>query len=147
MGSGAWIDVTWAISLDAIQTTAGNRGVICLVRDVTERNQMEENLRFTQKLEGLGLLAGGIAHDFNNLLTGILGNASLALETEGLPAAVCPMLEEVVMSSERAAALTRQLLAYAGKGRFFIHSIDLSRMFRETLQLLRTSLVPIETEN
>ena len=106
------------ISLNGIQDSSETRGVICIVRDVTERNRIEENLRFTQKLESVGLLAGGIAHDFNNLLTGILGNASLALDEPGLPSGLRPMLQQVVTSSERAADLTRQLLAYAGKGRF-----------------------------
>jgi two-component system, cell cycle sensor histidine kinase and response regulator CckA len=132
---------TFAISLDPIQTPSGKQGVICVVRDVTERNQLEENLRFTQKLEGVGLLAGGIAHDFNNLLTGILGNASLALDAYELPLSLRPMLQEVVVASERAAGLTRQLLAYAGKGRFFEEPMDLSKMVRETLQLVHSNLV------
>jgi PAS domain S-box-containing protein len=135
---------SFAISLDPIQAPSGDRGVICVVRDVTERNRMEENLRFTQKLESVGLLAGGIAHDFNNLLTGILGNASLAIEAHELPEKLRPMLEEVVLSSERAAALTRQLLAYAGKGRFFDEPVDLSKMVRETLRLVRSGLISID---
>src|SRR5215469_16949114 len=57
------------------------RGAVAIVRDITERKHMDEQLWHTQKLEGIGVLAGGVAHDFNNLLTGILGNASLALET------------------------------------------------------------------
>jgi signal transduction histidine kinase/CheY-like chemotaxis protein len=135
-----------AISLDAIQTPSGRRGAICVVRDMTERNKMEENLRSTQKLEGIGLLAGGIAHDFNNLLTGVLANASLALEVHELPARVRTMLEDVVVASERAADLTNQLLAYAGKGRVVEQLIDLSAIVRETLRLLRTSLVTISVE-
>ena len=79
-----------------------------------------------QKLESLGVLAGGVAHDFNNLLTGILGNASMVLDT-GAPAAEDrPCLEAIVKTAERAAALTRQLLAYAGKGRSATTSVNLS---------------------
>jgi DNA-binding response OmpR family regulator len=134
------------ISLNGIQDSSETRGVICIVRDVTERNRIEENLRFTQKLESVGLLAGGIAHDFNNLLTGILGNASLALDEPGLPSGLRPMLQQVVTSSERAADLTRQLLAYAGKGRFHEEPVDISTMVRETLSLIRTNLAPNEVK-
>src|SRR5450432_4004619 len=60
----------------------GNKHVaVGVLRDVTERNRLNEKMRQTAKLESLGVLAGGIAHDFNNLLTGILGNVSLALDT------------------------------------------------------------------
>jgi len=139
-------DAALEISLNGIKDSAETRGAICIVRDVTERNKIEENLRFTQKLESVGLLAGGIAHDFNNLLTGILGNASLALDEQDLPESIRPMLQQVVTSSERAADLTRQLLAYAGKGRFFEESIDVSVMVKETLSLIRTNLVAHEVK-
>src|SRR5581483_9532889 len=102
--------------------------------------KFEEHLRQTQKLESLGVLAGGVAHDFNNLLTGILGNASLALDTTDPGHPNHAALEEVVTAAERAADLTRQLLAYAGKGRFFTRNIDLSDLVRQITNLLRTSI-------
>ena len=118
----------------------GVRGIIGVISDITERRRGEEALRHTQKLESIGVLAGGIAHDFNNLLTGILGNASLALRT--LPAAhqAAPLILDVVRGSERAAALTAQLLAYAGKGRFFVERLDLARLIREIAELIRTMI-------
>ena len=91
---------------------------------------MEEKLRETQKLESLGLLAGGIAHDFNNLLTGILGNANLAAALDACRARSTPCLEQVEQSTERAADLCGQMLAYAGKGRFEIGHVDLSAAVR-----------------
>jgi PAS domain S-box-containing protein len=108
--------------------------------DITERRRIEEQLRHTQKLESLGVLAGGVAHDFNNLLTGILGNASLALDRspESHPNRV--LLEEVMHAAERAADLTRQLLAYAGKGRFIMRNIDLPSLVRELSGLVQTSI-------
>jgi nitrogen-specific signal transduction histidine kinase/CheY-like chemotaxis protein len=113
-----------------------------VVLDVTERRQAEDALRQAQKLESIGVLAGGIAHDFNNLLTGIMGNASLALRT--LPgdgaARAHPLLQDVIRASERAADLTQQLLAYAGKGRFFIQQVDLPALVREISGLVRTSI-------
>src|SRR5204863_1644590 len=73
-----------------------------------ERRNLEEQLRHAQKLESLGLLAGGVAHDFNNLLTGILGNASLALDISGPDSEMKGMLQDIIRASERAADLTRQ---------------------------------------
>jgi CheY-like chemotaxis protein len=105
-----------------------------------ERNQLEEQLRQAQKLESLGLLAGGVAHDFNNLLTGIMGNASLIAEVWSPPEDVRVLLDEVVLASERAADLTRQLLAYAGKGRFVLEMVDVSALVREISGLVNTSI-------
>src|SRR5690606_6596781 len=79
-----------------------------------------------------------VAHDFNNLLTSILGNASLAqLEA---PPSMTGHLESIVQASERAATLTRQLLAYAGKGHFQIGDVDLARVIRSSTELIRVSV-------
>jgi signal transduction histidine kinase/CheY-like chemotaxis protein len=112
------------------------------VRDYLARlKQKEEELLQTQKLESLGVLAGGVAHDFNNLLTGIMGNASLAIECLPREARhLRTVLEDVVSASERAAHLTRQLLAYAGKGRFIIERIDLSEIVRAITHLIQSSI-------
>ncbi len=118
----------------------GKRRAIQLnIRDLTERRKFERELQDTQKLESLGLLAGGVAHDFNNLLTGILGNASLVYSEIG-DNPLRPRLREIVSASERAADLTRQLLAYAGKGRFVVEPISLSDMIKEILVLVQTSI-------
>ncbi|MDQ3223934.1 MAG: response regulator [Gemmatimonadota bacterium] len=100
----------------------------------------EAQSRHVQKLESIGVLAGGIAHDFNNLLHVVLGNADIALSnlTSGSPAR--EPLEEVVRATLRAADLTRQLLAYSGKGAFVVRHLDLSTEVREMATLLRTSL-------
>jgi PAS domain S-box-containing protein len=113
---------------------------VCFVVDLTERKRLEQRLRESQKLESIGLLAGGVAHDFNNLLTGILGNASLALDELSPVHPVRPILENVILASERAAHLTRQLLAYSGKGRFLIQRINLSELVREIASLLRLTI-------
>ena len=116
------------------------RGAVAGFLDVTERKRMEERLREAQKLECIGLLAGGIAHDFNNLLVGIVGNASLAedLLPNGSPAA--EFLKGIVTSGEHAAHLTRQMLAYAGKGQFLIESVNLSAVVRETISLIQSTI-------
>jgi PAS domain S-box-containing protein len=115
-------------------------GLVLLIRDITEKKSLEDKLRQTQKLESLGVLAGGVAHDFNNLLTGILGNASLLLEDEVPNSPAAPLLAEVVSAAERAAHLTQQLLAYAGKGRFVVAPMSLSDMVRDISNLLRSSI-------
>jgi PAS domain S-box-containing protein len=107
--------------------------------DIDDQKRSAESMREAQKLESIGLLAGGVAHDFNNLLTGILGNASLMLETvEG--DALRPLLENVVMASERAADLTQQLLAYSGRGRYFVEPVDISQLVREIGALIQSSI-------
>jgi PAS domain S-box-containing protein len=112
-----------------------------VMRDVTQRKLTDNQLRQSAKLESLGVLAGGIAHDFNNLLTGILGNVSLALD--GLPAddPAKSLLQNAIEASERAAHLTKQLLAYAGKGRFVIEPIDVSNVVGQISTLLH-SFIP-----
>ena len=109
--------------------------------DITERKRLEEQLRQAQRLESLGVLAGGVAHDFNNLLTSIMGNVSLA-RSDASPASCDRKLVEALDASQRAAHLTQQLLAYAGKGHSLIQQIDLSLLIREISSLLRTSIGP-----
>jgi PAS domain S-box-containing protein len=115
----------------------GHEGVGGISTDITGRKRMDEQLRETQKLESLGVLAGGVAHDFNNLLTGILGNASLVQELLSAGHPAHEAIREVLDASERAAHLTRQLLAYAGKGRFVVERLDLSSAVRDISNLVR----------
>lgn len=105
-----------------------------------ERRILEEQLRHAQKLESIGLLAGGIAHDFNNLLTGIMGNASLLLDSLILSDSERIMLDDVIRATEQAAILTRQLLAYAGKGKFVIELVGLSELVQDIGHLIRSSI-------
>ena len=116
----------------------GERLGLALVTDITERKRIEESLRQGQKLESMGLLAGGVAHDFNNLLTAILGNASLLAEE--VPAGAAHHVNALISGAEKAAQITRQLLAYAGKGRFLITDLDLSSLVRENAALFRVSV-------
>jgi PAS domain S-box-containing protein len=100
----------------------------------------EAQSRHVQKLESIGVLAGGIAHDFNNLLHVVLGNADIALSNLATGSPARDPLEEVVRATLRAADLTRQLLAYSGKGAFVVRHLDLSTEVREMATLLRTSI-------
>jgi PAS domain S-box-containing protein len=123
-----------------------------LVQDVTERRALQEQLLQAQKMEGIGRLAGGIAHDFNNLLTAILGYVEMA--RLDLPAdlpvdhALKSDLDEIGTAGDRAASLTRQLLAFASKQIVAPVRLDLSALVADILRMLRPLLgenIVIET--
>jgi PAS domain S-box-containing protein len=113
------------------------------VLDVHERRAAAEalraaeaRLREAQRLESLGILAGGIAHDFNNLLMGVMGNVSLLLRDLPDDSPMHGTARDIETAARRAADLTRQLLAYSGKGKFVVERLDLSRLIAESGQLL-----------
>ncbi|MFO0815197.1 MAG: PAS domain-containing protein [Gemmatales bacterium] len=134
------------VRIQPLRDIAGNIvGTVGVAQDVTEQKQQEEQqreleqrLQHAQKLESLEVLAGGIAHDFNNLLTGMLGYSSLALAELSRDAAVVPMIHEIEKAAQRAAELSRQMLAYSGKGKFVIETIRLDQLVNEMVGLLRT---------
>jgi len=105
-----------------------------------EHAKLSEELRQAQKMEAIGLLAGGVAHDFNNLLTGILGNAQLL--TMALPADTenGQCAADIIRSSQRAADLTQQLLAFSRKGKFRMANVDLHQIIDEVVRLLSRSI-------
>ncbi len=105
-----------------------------------ERRRMEGQLQQAQKLESLGVLAGGIAHDFNNLLTAVLGNLNLAQFNLNPESPAAPFLENAERTVLRASDLTKQMLAYAGKGRFVVALHDLNAVVSEMTHLLRVSV-------
>jgi PAS domain S-box-containing protein len=111
-----------------------------LIRDATDLHKSEEAIRQAQKLETLGVLAGGIAHDFNNLLAGMV--LSLDYAKNSLPSdhAAYPMIEVAEQSAGRAAELTTQLLAYAGKGKFVVTRFDFSELISDMLPLIAASI-------
>jgi two-component system cell cycle sensor histidine kinase/response regulator CckA len=94
---------------------AGERLVLTIGRDVTEQRQLEERLRQAQKLEVIGQLAGGVAHDFNNILTAIIGFCELLLMDMPADSALRSDVIQIKAAGERAAGLTRQLLAFSRK--------------------------------
>jgi len=107
-------------TLRVMETLASNlledpavKGIVLNSRDITQRTALEEQLQHTQKLEVVGQLAGGIAHDFNNLLMVIGANAEFVLSEDSDPAARQEAAEEIKDTTKRAAALTKQLLAFS----------------------------------
>ena len=144
---GRMIPISCSVAPIRSESTVG--GAILVVRDLTQQKlaqtadrENEEALQQAQKLESIGVLAGGIAHDFNNLLTGIMGNAGLARRAldAGKTVQAGALLRDVVSASQKAADLTRQLLAYAGKGRFVIAAVDVCRLVTEVSALIRASI-------
>ncbi len=125
-------------------------GVVTTCEDLTEakraeaeRERLEVQLRRSQKLESMAVLAGGIAHDFNNLLTGILGNASLLLGE--LPAEGSTQLDKVLEMQKaalRLSELTDQLLAYSGDGQYVTESVVVNDIVRELFHVLEVSKAP-----
>jgi PAS domain S-box-containing protein len=108
-----------------------------IARDVTERKLLEEQLRQSQKMEAIGQLAGGVAHDFNNLLTAINGYSSLALQRVDDDSSIKPYLEEVRKAGDRAANLTRQLLAFGRKQILQPLALDLNSVVSDMNKMLR----------
>ncbi len=120
----------------------------CIQVDITaqkllqeEKDRLQVKLMETQRLESLGRLAEGVGHEFNNLLTGIMGNTGMALDLLPPGEAVSRMLEDVMRASERAAAVSRQLLVFSGKtGRFVAHAVDLSELIEDLAGLAQASI-------
>ena len=114
--------------------------VLVLTTDVTERRQLEEQLRQAGKMEAVGQLAGGVAHDFNNILTAILGYADLL--AADLPAADQRRedVEEIRKAAQRAAALTRQLLAFSRKQVLEPRALDVNLLVDNMDKMLRPVL-------
>jgi PAS domain S-box-containing protein len=109
-------------------------------RDVTEQHKLERQLLQAQKMQSVGTLAGGVAHEFNNLLAGINGYASLGLREADVSPTVREFLQHIVSLSERAATLTRQLLAFARKPALVRQRIGLSDLVRSTAELVNRTL-------
>ncbi len=104
------------------------------------RMKLEAQIQHTQKLESLGVLAGGIAHDFNNILMAILGYADLALLDTAAGSPAVSSLHEIEKATRNAADLTKQMLAYSGKGTFQIIKLDLNEIILEMTHLLNISI-------
>jgi two-component system cell cycle sensor histidine kinase/response regulator CckA len=148
--AGEWRHVTRDGSIIEVEITshslvfADRRAELILANDVTERNRLEaallsseEQLRQSQKLEAIGQLAGGVAHDFNNLLTAINGYSALALRRVGPNHAISSYLEEIKKAGDRAANLTRQLLAFGRKQLLQPLAINLNDIVGDMIKLLK----------
>ena len=125
----------------------GKNAILSVCRDMTtsrkaerERRYMDHQIQQAQKLESLGVLAGGIAHDFNNLLMGVLGSAELAMDHITLGSPAYRNVKQIETSAKYASDLCRQMLDYAGKGRFVAEMVNLNILIEEIQGLLETTV-------
>ncbi len=119
--------------------------LVAVLENISERRRREQQIQRRQKMESLEILAGGVAHDFNNLLVGVMANAdhlSRCLKSESEHVQTCV---EILESSQRAADLCHQLLAYAGKAPREEQIVNLDELVAGTQQLLRMTLAPKAT--
>jgi PAS domain S-box-containing protein len=142
-GRWLWFEihgVTYPRSDGQLRYLAVNRDVTERVRAEQARREFDELLQRSQKLESLGVLAGGIAHDFNNLLTPIMGAAGLGLAELPANSPVRARLKTIHRAAKRAAALTSQMLAYAGQQPMRVEKFDLTTLIEEMHELMISSV-------
>lgn len=144
-GSYAWVEERGQGVWDETGELRFLQGVIF---DVSERRRLEEERRKfdeqlarSHKLESLGVLAGGIAHDFNNLLVAVLGHADMVLEESEPGTTTYESVNAIIQAAQRAANLTRQMLAYSGKGHFLVEPVNLAALV-ETLKPFFETMYP-----
>ena len=126
------------ISSSFIELGRQGKMVLAIFRDVSERKQLEQQLRQSQKMEAIGQLAGGVAHDFNNLLAVIRGNAELVLMGDDqLGGRTGDCIKQVVAAADRAANLTRQLLAFSRKQVMQSQSLNLNDVIGNLTKMLK----------
>jgi two-component system cell cycle sensor histidine kinase/response regulator CckA len=133
-----WKGGSYACHVEPLREASGHlQGAICMALDITDRKQLEEQLRQSQKMEAVGRLAGGIAHDFNNLLMVIQGYADLLAER--LPAGdpLRRNAEQIQTASQRATSLTRQLLAFSRKQMLAPKVISVQSILGDMERILR----------
>ena len=123
-----------------LSTFEGAPVFVAMILDISERKQIEERLRQSQRIEALGTLAGGIAHDFNNVLTAIMGYAELSKPQAAGDPHLTKNLDEITRASGRARDMVRRILTFSRQRRMERRAMDLGEVVTEALQLMRASL-------
>jgi two-component system cell cycle sensor histidine kinase/response regulator CckA len=131
---------SFAVTLTDLRRSHAVRGVLVNAHDVTKELLLEAQLRQSQKLEALGQLAGGVAHDFNNVLAAIMGYAQLLIDDLATDDHQQHDLHQIVKAAERAAAITRQLLAFSRQQAATANRIDLVEAVHDLTGMLRALL-------
>jgi len=115
-------------------------GYVSARRDVTRQVELETQIEQSQRMQAIGTLAGGIAHDFNNVLAGVIGYTGLALAQKGNPEETVSHLRQVLRAAQRAAALTRQILAFSRGLPDDARSVPVDAQLEEALKLVRATI-------
>jgi len=124
-----------------LRDNAGNlQGAVLVFRDVTEQYALEDSLRQSQKMESVGRLAGGVAHDFNNLLSGIIGFSEILLSRLPEGDRNREYVDDIILTSQRAADLTSKLLAFSHRGSIQSVSVDVHDIIREVIAILSETI-------
>jgi PAS domain S-box-containing protein len=126
-------------------TIGGNKCMIGIFRDVTERREIDEQKRHKQKLEAIGTLAGGVAHDFNNILSAILGYSELTISELPPNSMLHNNLSEIIRAGKRAAELVKQILSFSQHSKNNFSAQRIQSVVKEALQLLRAT-IPMTVE-
>ena len=127
-------------ALPVRDATGANLRIVGTAEDITDRRQLEEQFRQSQKMEAIGQLAGGVAHDFNNILAAIMMQADLAATEANLPEAARELLDDIKAATERAANLTRQLLAFSRRQVMQPRELDLNEIVASLTKMLQRIL-------
>jgi PAS domain S-box-containing protein len=131
---------TWVSGSPLFDDNGKYRGAFAMFTDVTERRQLESQLRQAQKLESVGQLAGGVAHDFNNILAAIMMHLSLLHQNPSLDEETTEAIKELEVETKRAANLTRQLLMFSRRSIMQPRVVDLNELVQNLLKMLRRLL-------
>jgi two-component system, cell cycle sensor histidine kinase and response regulator CckA len=137
-GSYVWLETTGQAVRDPKSGLVGE--VLSVSRDITERRRLEEELRQAQKMDAVGQLAGGVAHDFNNLLTTIRGFADLLTRSFESEDARRKDIAEILKATERAASLTRQLLAFSKRQVLRVEALSVNAIVADMVRIIRRLL-------
>jgi len=116
----------------------GNKGAVIRIDEITDRVEMEQRLRQSQKMDAIGQLAGGIAHDFNNMLSGIMGAADL-LRLKADPE-LMPLITIISTAADRAGELILKLLAFSRKEKIALDPVDIHTIIGDTVEILKHTL-------
>lgn len=136
-GSVRLFNLSGATNLDS----EGNiKGMVGLLKDITEQQRIQTQLQQAQKMEAMGTLAGGVAHDFNNILSAIIGYSELALLEAPEGTKVKQNLTEVLRASQRAKDLVKQILSFSRQSEKELKPVEIRVIIKEALKLLRASL-------
>ncbi len=137
------LEKKYLVSISASPITSDSRllkGVVLVLKDITEEIEIERRLKHSQRMEAIGQLAGGVAHDFNNMLGGIIGFSELLAKNVAGDEESVGYVNMIIDTSEKAATLTRKLLAFARKTNVPFSNANIHTIIRDSVELLKRSI-------